>query len=227
MHYIHHRPYPLWKSLLLLLLFLSLLLSVPTFSHLLKTSRTLTDGVLRLHIIANSNDAFDQQLKLAVRDRILLRFSPCFQETISRSAAEDLGRLLLPTIQKEAEAELRRHGCMVPVRVHLEEKAFPTKTYGNLRLPRGRYIALCLSIGAAVGENWWCVLYPPLCLTRGAVEADPSTMEKLEEILSPAELALLCETDSVQIHTEFRLLEWIHSCVSHLPSGRKEFSYEK
>ena len=125
----------------------------------------LADKVVRLHVIANSDSAEDQALKLAVRDEILAQSSDLFiQGTTADEAAEVLTANLsqLATVGGEVVGEW---GYDYPVTVSLEDEVwFPTKEYADFSLPAGAYRALRIVIGEGGGENWWCVVFPPLCL---------------------------------------------------------------
>lgn len=125
----------------------------------------LADKVVRLHVIANSDSAEDQALKLAVRDEILAQGGALFaQGSTADEAAEVLTANLaqLATVGSEVVGEW---GYDYPVTVSLEDDVwFPTKEYEDFSLPAGEYRALRIVIGEGGGENWWCVVFPPLCL---------------------------------------------------------------
>lgn len=130
--------------------------------------------ILRLHIIANSDGEDDQRLKLAVRDFVLENFGENFAACGSRASAEETARSLSPQIESSVNAFLCET-TDVRASVSVGARYFPTKDYGDCRLPCGRYTALCIELGAARGKNFFCVLYPPLCLDvceDSAAEAD-------------------------------------------------------
>ena len=130
----------------------------------------LSGGVLRLHILANSDSDFDQALKLKVRDAVLSYAQDLFAYTDSKEQAQAVARQNLAQLEAVAEQVLRENGCEYEVTAGVDHTFFPTREYGNgQRLPAGFYDALRLEIGAARGRNWWCILYPPLCLA-GSVE---------------------------------------------------------
>ncbi len=125
-----------------------------------KTVLTSSEGVLRLHVIAASDSEEDQSAKLAVRDAIL----PLFERAESY---EDARAFLLShgsEIQRTAETVLREKGLDDGVQLSLGTETFPDRVYGDLLFPAGAYDALCVRIGPAEGHNWWCVLFPPLCV---------------------------------------------------------------
>ena len=164
--------------------------------------------VLRLHVIANSDDKADQELKLEVRDRILEAYGTRLSGFSCKADAEAAAVSLLPEIEATVNGFLggrAPYTCAVTV----AEEYFPTKSYGEYRLPRGVYTALGVRLGKAAGENFWCVLYPPLCL--GAASADEKDMEDLflSSGLTEAEYELMRGEKPV-FRVRFRLLEWLH-----------------
>lgn len=129
------------------------------------------NNLIRIHVVANSDSAVDQTVKLKVKDRLVNWLSP--ELAYCKTAAESR-RILsrrLDEIEKVASAELKACGKGYPVRVMLGDFDFPTRQYGELVLPAGRYQALRVVLGSGLGKNWWCVLYPPLCVKSTAAEA--------------------------------------------------------
>ena len=126
-------------------------------------------GVIRLHIRPSSDAAADQALKLAVRDALLADLGPLLAAVDTPAVAHARLTRELSRVEDIATAELIRRGSKDPVRVSLGRAQFPTRTYGNLTLPAGEYEALQVLIGPGVGDNWWCVLFPSLCLVDGTM----------------------------------------------------------
>ncbi len=189
------------------LIFLFILL-ILTFSLLItyakSTVQNISNSVLRLHIVANSNSSTDQELKIAVRDKVLSETSHIFQNTHSADEAKALAKKHSALIQKTAEDEINRLGFDYPVNVSVTECAFPTKVYGDISLPCGKYNAVKIEIGKAKGENWWCVMYPPLCFTEGTISVPDETKAKLRDTLSKEEFSLVTNTQSGAIPFEMR-----------------------
>ena len=157
--------------------------------------------VIRLHILAASDGESDQNDKLAVRDAILSEYGDLFRAFSDRAEAENaLTEELRDAIAKTAKATLSERGRPSPVSVTLREEDYPTRDYGALSLPAGRYLSLRVVIGEGAGQNWWCVLFPPLC-TAAAVEGVPLG-------LSDAEYRLL--TDG-KASVRFKTLELLSS----------------
>ncbi len=118
---------------------------------------------LRIHVRANSNDAVDQAVKYKVKDEIVALLTPA--AATSKSKEELMRKLkgLLGEIEKTADGILKENGFSYTSRAALTEEEFPERKYGDLTLEKGYYDALILKLGRGKGDNWWCVVYPPLC----------------------------------------------------------------
>ncbi len=135
---------------------------------------TSNDGVLRLHVIANSDEATDQSAKLAVRDALL----PLFQKAESYADAREYLLHHGKDLQKTAEAVLESRGLDYGVQLSLGTEPFPDRVYGGIAFPAGEYDALCVRLGRAEGHNWWCVLFPPLCIV--SEDGEPVDLDEIE-----------------------------------------------
>ena len=127
----------------------------------------LQEKMIRLHVIANSDSDADQTLKLCVRDAVLCRAEDILRQSADMTEARARLRDSLPAIGDAAAQELASQGSSYSVSVSLEDTEFPCKTYDGFALPAGEYLALRVVIGAGEGRNWWCVLYPSLCIRGG------------------------------------------------------------
>ena len=183
-------------------------LSVVTYAK--NIQENISDSVLRLHIIANSNEKADQDLKLKVRDRLIKEGTDIFERDMSleetkRFIAENKGK-----IQKIAEEEIRKNGYSYNVEIKLGKFSFPAKFYDSVMLPSGRYEALRIIIGEGKGENWWCVLYPPMCAI------DKVTVEKgkkqLEKSLSGEEYKMISKQNP-PAEIRFKIVDIINSIL--------------
>lgn len=173
-----------WELALLLGLAAALLLGL----WLEREQSDLADSVLRLHVLANSDSEADQTLKLKVRDRVLAEAEAILPEDASLEEATQKLAENLPRLAAAGAEVVAREGYDYPVSAGLEETWFPTKEYEDFSLPAGRYQALRIVIGEGEGQNWWCVVFPPLCL--GSVSE--STQEiALESGLSEQQVSLL------------------------------------
>lgn len=124
---------------------------------------------LRLHILANSDTDADQALKLRVRDAVAEYLAPRLRHTATKAQAVAAVTAALPGVRSTAQSVVRGDQR---VTVRLEEMKFAPKDYGAFRLPGGRYTALRIELGAAAGHNWFCVLYPGMCLGSAAARYD-------------------------------------------------------
>lgn len=124
----------------------------------------LRKSVLRLHILANSDSEEDQRLKLCVRDALLEHSDELFGSSENLEEAESAVQEAMPEIISIAEETLREQGCHSKVTAKLADVTFDERVYENITMPAGKYRALRIEIGEAKGHNWWCVMYPPLCL---------------------------------------------------------------
>lgn len=134
----------------------------------LQTQDQLADKVVRLHVLANSDSEEDQALKLRVRDRVLERATELLEQSADRQEAEALLRGNLLELENLAAEEIAAAGYDYPVTAGLTDTTFPTREYDGFTLPAGEYLALRIVIGEGAGQNWWCVVFPPLCTTASA-----------------------------------------------------------
>ena len=171
------------------------------------------DTVLRLHVVANSDSDEDQALKLKVRDAILSYTSPLVIDSASREEAIEILSRELESIEAVAREELRANGCDYSVRVTLTEEEYPTRNYESMSFPSGKYISLRVLIGEAEGQNWWCVLFPPLCLSAASEKSDNE--EAFVAVgLTSDQYKVITETDDVKYQLRFKLLEAIEDIFS-------------
>lgn len=129
----------------------------------LHTQSQLAEKVVRLHVLANSDSEEDQALKLKVRDAVLEQATETLRGADSQAEASRRLTDILPELEETARAVITANGYDYGVRAELAETSFPTKEYDGFALPAGEYLALRVLIGEAAGQNWWCVVFPPLC----------------------------------------------------------------
>ena len=134
-------------------------------------------GVLRLHVVANSDSEEDQRVKLLVRDALLRAFAPAGSLSEAEEVLLHSGGGVLETV----EEVLREEGCAYGAQLRFGVMQFPDKTYGEATYPAGAYEALRVELGEAQGQNWWCVLFPPLCLVDIGVTDIPDSDELVFE----------------------------------------------
>ncbi len=192
----------LWEKSVCLALIVSILVS---FTGLTAECEEIPDRILRLHVLANSDSEQDQALKLKVRDRVLEVSAGMLDGVKNRDEAEKAVSAHLETIRRAAQDEVAREGYRYPVRAELTNMYFSTRQYGDDTLPAGMYDALRITIGSGKGHNWWCVLFPALCLP--AAEAPSS----LQDVLDRNEMQLVrgnggyvVKFKSVELYEQFR-----------------------
>lgn len=155
-----------------------------------QTRKELADGVVRLHIIADSDSAEAQRVKLLVRDAVLSESSEFFCGSGTKSDLLSSISENLAEIELTAEKVLRENGCQYEADCEITEMYFPTRVYEDFTMPPGYYDALRITLGSAEGKNWWCVMYPPLCIPSaselsGLTTEDGFTEEELELLTNP------------------------------------------
>ncbi len=195
------------KRLLLLLLLLFIYTFICAFSYVSAVSSDIQDSVFRLHVIANSDSYEDQNLKYIVRDKVLEYINSISGNENSKEDVIALAKANINEIQKIAENTIQENGYNYSVKLNIGNFAFPTKTYGDISFPAGFYDALKIEIGEAKGQNWWCVMFPPLCfvdVTSGIVPEE--SKEVIKENLSEEEYELLSE-NSNDINFKFKIVE--------------------
>lgn len=159
-------------ALLGAILFGMTLLTIP--NEPAKSTCSDSSEVLRLHVLANSDSEADQEIKLAVRDAVLPLFSEQESYADARTFLLEHGKEL----HTAASDVLASYDVSYGVTLSLGTEQFPERTYGNTVYPEGRYDALCIKLGNASGQNWWCVLFPPLCLVTE--EGAPVDLDEIE-----------------------------------------------
>jgi stage II sporulation protein R len=168
----------------------------------------ISDRVLRLHILANSDTDADQELKLAVRDRILEETSGIFNIQGDLRAAEQNALDNLEFIRQVAQDEVNARGYDYTVQAELTNMLFDTRTYGEITMPSGNYDAVRITIGKAEGHNWWCVLYPPLCIPA----AQPK--EELSDVLTESEMKVVQSNPKYEVR--FAIVEFFQFLKAQL-----------
>ncbi len=154
----------------------------------------INDKVIRLHVIANSNTVFDQQLKYKVRNNVIDKFDKEFEGISSKDDSEKLIIKKINEIREEAELIIKQEGYSYDVNVYYGNFRFPRKLYEDIVLPEGYYDAVRIEIGNAEGNNWWCVMFPPLCFVDFGQDknAEPvfdiETEKRLQEVLTQEEI---------------------------------------
>ena len=141
----------------------------------------LTDQYLRIHIRADSNEAQAQAVKYYVRDALVEFLTPLVADYQEKEAAVKGIASKLKEVEEIASAVLRAKGFSYGATAEITKESFPTRVYGEYTLPAGEYTALIIRLGRGEGDNWWCVVYPPLCFAAPSNEVVYKS--KLKEII--------------------------------------------
>lgn len=149
----------------------------------------ITDNVFRLHILANSDSEEDQALKLKVRDKVLEETAYLFDNSKSKEQTALEVESRLDEITEIAESVVKANGYDYAVKCEVTDMYFDNRVYDKITMPEGNYTALRITIGEAAGHNWWCVMFPPLCLP--AVTNIDEMMEECDGILTEEEFDML------------------------------------
>ena len=191
------------EAALLFSFVLSLTVQMIPFS---KGCNDLYDNMLRMHVIANSDSEQDQSLKLLVRDAVLAEGAEIFDGSADVQTAKEKLTPAFPRLEQTAEAVLRQNGCTDEVTISLERTYFDTRTYGDITVPAGFYEAMCVRIGRAEGHNWWCVMFPPLCL--------PAATKNTDAVFSQNGQAVLGSNPKYDVR--FKVVELYQNAKAHI-----------
>lgn len=195
-----------YSILILTLLFLYVITCA--FSYVNAVSEDLRNSVFRLHVIANSDNETDQNLKYIVRDKVLDYMNKLCANASSKEEAIQIANAHLNDFKQIAQNTIYDNGFNYDVSVEIGNFSFPTKTYGDIRLPSGYYDALRIKIGEAKGQNWWCVMFPPLCFVDVSSGIVPDeSKEIMKKDLSSEEFSLISDEDNTEISFKFKLIE--------------------
>lgn len=175
----------------------------------------LYDNIIRLHVIANSDSDCDQELKLKVRDSLLTAVANTVGDCHDIESAKSVLAESLDTLKTVAQDTVYENGYNYSVNVTLTTEYYPTREYRGVKLPCGEYTSLRVLIGDADGKNWWCVLFPQLCVvTATGKAADFCVIDDTEPLieagLTRGQIELITG-DSPTVTVKFRILEWIKS----------------
>ena len=171
----------------------------------------LSRELIRLHVIANSDSESDQSAKLEVRDSALKILTPLLEDVTSVEEAETVIRQAFPQLCKDARQSLQRNGKFYSAKAQLYVERYPTRRYDGFALPAGDYISLKIILGNGEGRNWWCVVFPPLCMSSVENEDAFSALSD--------ENAKLITHDGSEYKLKFRIIELYQQLRQSLPSS--------
>lgn len=201
--------------ILMIVLVLSLILSADIVVRKtdIETS-SLAQQMIRFHVVANSDTAEDQLLKQKVRDEIIDYMEPLIKECESVDETRYVLKNSLSIIKQIAEQTVKDYGKKYDIYVAVDKANFPTKSYGDIVLPAGQYEACRIVIGHGKGENWWCVMYPPLCYVDAASGVVPlEGKEQLKKELNTEQYNLISNHTSGKYQIRFKVIDTINSVL--------------
>ena len=199
---------PKVKMVTILSFLLFVYTSICAISYAQNVSTDIADSVFRLHVIANSDSEEDQNLKYIVRDNLLSYMKEICSDCTNKEEAIRIVQEHSKDFEQIAKNTINEQGYSYDVKINIGNFEFPTKTYGDISLPAGYYDALRVEIGEAKGQNWWCVMFPPLCfvdVTSGVVPDE--SKEVIEENLDEEEYALISDNSNNELQFKFKLIE--------------------
>ena len=165
------------------------------------------DKVVRLHVLANSDSEEDQALKLKVRDAVLEAAEPILTDCTTQDAAVECLREHTAVLVEAAERVIAQEGYDYPVTLTLGEEEYPRRDYDSFCFPAGTYVSLRIGIGEAEGQNWWCCLFPRLCLGAASVSTKEAEEACVSVGLLPSQYKIITESTRPVYRVRFKLLE--------------------
>ena len=200
------------KRFFIVLILFSVFVFISAISYVNAVSEDLANSVFRLHVIANSDSSEDQNLKYKVRDKVLEYMNNISKDCTSKDEVILLAKEHADKFKEIAKQVITENGYDYDVNVKIGNFNFPTKTYGDISFPAGNYDALRIEIGSAKGQNWWCVMFPPLCfvdVTSGVVPDE--SKEMIKQNLNDEEYNIISDSNSSDIKFKFSLIEFFKS----------------
>lgn len=188
-----------------------------SFNYSKAISSNLLDSVFRLHIIANSDSSSDQELKLKVRDNIINYMNTLTSSSSDKKDVISMVNNHLDSFKEIALNTIKENGYNYDVNIEIGNFHFPTKSYGDISFPAGNYDALKIEIGDAIGQNWWCVLFPPLCFVNSSTGVVPDDSKNtLKENINSESYEIISEGNNSNDNTsdikiKFKIIEFFNN----------------
>jgi len=209
------------KKIIISIVFVILALAIAYTVEAYEVMTRLNKKVIRLHVVANSDNYCDQQLKYKVRNHIITSFNQEFEKTHSKEESAEVIINKIHQIRREAEEIVRKEGYDYQVNVYYGNYKFPRKNYDEIVLPEGYYDAVRIEIGRGEGSNWWCVMFPPLCFVDFGKNKDTSVLDvETEERLS--EVLTLEEIESIKMKRGMENIKLKSKIFEFIEKGRVE-----
>ena len=201
------------KKYLFLLIVLISFIILSAYSYASAINEDLSNNVFRLHVIANSDSKEDQDLKYKVRDKLIEYMKSLTTNINTKEEVIEIANNHISDFESIAKEVITKNGFDYDVKVEIGNFSFPTKQYGDISFPAGFYDALKVEIGSAQGQNWWCVMFPPLCVvdvTSGIVPEE--SKENLQDNLGEEEYDIISNTeDSEIVNFKFKIVEFFEN----------------
>ena len=200
------------KRLLIILFLLFFYILISAFFYVDAVSSDISNSVFRLHVIANSDSKEDQELKYKVRDKVLEYMNLISKNCTSKEDVINLAKTHQEEFKNIAQSVIKENGYNYNVNIYIGKYDFPTKTYGDISFPAGNYDCLRIEIGESQGQNWWCVMFPPLCfvdVTSGIVPEDSKSL--MQNNLTDEEYSIISDNHSPDIQIKFGLIEMFNN----------------
>ncbi|MCR5147326.1 MAG: stage II sporulation protein R [Clostridia bacterium] len=197
-----------FKKIALILILLTAYIIIAAYSYVSAVSNNISNSVFRLHVIANSDSEEDQNLKYLVRDDLINYMNTLTKNITSKEEAIKIAKNHEQDFYNIARNTIKQNGYDYDVSVEINNSYFPTKYYGDITLPAGYYDALKVKIGSASGQNWWCVMFPPLCFVDMSTGIVPEeSKQTIKQNLPDEEYALISENSEDNVSFKFKLIE--------------------
>ena len=197
------------KNSLILIILLFFYIFISAFSYVTAVSQDISNSVFRLHVLANSDSQEDQELKYKVRDNLIEYMNSLCSNITSKDEAITIAQNHLDDFIEISQKTVYENGYNYNVTVEIGNFSFPKKNYGDISLPEGMYDALRVKIGEAKGQNWWCVMFPPLCFVNVSSGIIPEeSKELIKEELTEDEYSIITNKESSDIKFKLGILEW-------------------
>ncbi len=201
-----------FKRLIIVLLLLILFIFISAISYVSAVSNNIANGVFRLHVIANSDSPEDQNLKYIVRDELIKYMNTLAKDCTSKQEVIEIAQNNISNFENIAKKTIQDNGFNYNVTVEIGNFDFPTKTYGDITLPAGTYDSLKIKIGKSEGQNWWCVMFPPLCFVNVTTGIVPEESKKeMKEAMPEEEYSLISNTNNSEVNFKFKLIEFFEN----------------
>lgn len=200
------------KRLFIILFLLFFYILISAFFYVDAVSSDISNSVFRLHVIANSDSKEDQELKYKVRDKVLEYMNLISKNCTSKEDVINLAKTHQEEFKNIAQSVIKENGYNYNVNIYIGKYDFPTKTYGDISFPAGNYDCLRIEIGESQGQNWWCVMFPPLCfvdVTSGIVPEDSKSL--MQNNLTDEEYSIISDNHSPDIQIKFGLIEMFNN----------------